>query len=680
MEQQLIPYNTSTPPAAKAVLALAPHPDDEVFGCGATLALHVQSGCRVHVAVMTRGDLGGDAEVRRAESLRAALELGYEPPDFWGLPDRGVLYGEALVQRIQEAIIQCGAEVLYAPSLWENHPDHRAAALAAREAVRRQERCVLMAYEIGAPLRPNRLVDITPVLERKRAAMRQFTSQLAVQAYDRQIEALNVFRTYTLQHAAIQAIEAFEHADAAALRTRGQAFLESEYTRQRESGLMLLPEDADFVTVMIRSMDRPELDRALSSIAVQTWPRVEVVVVNAKGPGHRPLPAWCGRFPLRLVDSDVRLHRSVAANRALDAASGDSLMFLDDDDWLDPDHIAKLAQGLLDRPDAVAAVTGAQGIDPQGRRVAEWLPGKGEHRLMLANQMPIMSVLFRRARLGSARFDEELDVFEDWDFWLQLGITGVFVGVPGVSAHYLIRPFDGSGVHQQAVAQAGRARVRHKWRARWPEAWYEQVNAELQALEGLATGTSARIEQLESQLQTAQGEHQASVAQLQPLTAALQAAQAAQHRAEHHNATMEHLRNIAEQQRHQAEQQWQQAEHQRAHAEDQLRQAQSQREQSAAQLIQIEAQKANAEHQRMLEENLHAVAQAQLAEAGHALAQEQLVHQQERERLLNDSVLARQAVDQMQQQMNAVLRSRSWRAAAPLRWAGRTLRRIMGRP
>lgn len=279
------------------------------------LALHVQSDCRVHVAVMTRGDLGGDAEVRRNESLRAALELGYEPPDFWGLPDRGVLYGEALVRRIEEAIVQCGAEVLYAPSLWENHPDHRAAALAAREAVRRQDRCVLMA-RMGRRCGP---IDWSTSRQCWSAsALRAAVHvQLAVQAYDRQIEALNVFRTYTLQQAGIQAIEAFEHANAAALRSRGQAFLESEYTRQREAGAGLLPEDTDFVTVMIRSTDRPELDRALSSIAVQT------LGACGGGGGERPRawasPTACqgGRYPLRLVDSDVRLQRSAAANRAL---------------------------------------------------------------------------------------------------------------------------------------------------------------------------------------------------------------------------------------------------------------------------------------------------------------------------------------------------------------------------
>ena len=51
-------------------------------------------------------------------------------------------------------------------------------------------------------------VDITPVLECKHKAMACFVSQLAMQAYDRHVNALNVFRTYTLP-ASVLAAEGF---------------------------------------------------------------------------------------------------------------------------------------------------------------------------------------------------------------------------------------------------------------------------------------------------------------------------------------------------------------------------------------------------------------------------------------------------------------------------------------
>ena len=492
MESLLTPYAASSVPEARAVLVLAPHPDDEVFGCGGALALHVAAGTRVHVVILTGGQEAGDAKVRADESRAAALVLGYEPPVFWNLPDRGLLYGEALVLSIVESLAERGATVLYAPSLWENHPDHRALALAALEAARRTESCAIMCYEVSAPLRPNRLIDITPVLEQKRAAMQCFGSQLALQGYDRHIAALNVFRSYTLS-AAVQAAEAFEHYDTATLRAGSLPFLDSEYRRQQarglmNQGLMELPEDLPLVSVLIRSMDRAELRKALDSVAAQTWPRVEVVVVSAKGAGHRPLPEWCGRFPMRLIQSDGPLHRSAAANFAIDHAQGATLLLLDDDDWLDADHLHKLSIALRARPDAVAAVTGTRGVDLAGQQIHEW-KDPALQRLMLVNQMPIMSVLFRRPEAVPAnannesvtpRFDLTLDIFEDWDFWLQLRKQGAFVKVAGVSATYLIRTAGGSGVHETQAAQDGQARLRDKWRGRWPDAWLDALRIELE--------------------------------------------------------------------------------------------------------------------------------------------------------------------------------------------------------
>lgn len=478
MESLLTPYAASAVSKADVVLVLAPHPDDEVFGCGGTLALHVLAGARVQVVICTSGEGAGVAAIRENESRQASKVLGYDEPIFWGLEDRSVLYGEALIQRIVDIQKSMGASIVYAPSLWENHPDHRTIAMAAMEAVRRCDDCELMCYEVGAPLRPNLLIDITSVREKKRTAMECFPSQLKLQRYDRHIEALNVFRSYTLS-SGIQAAEAFECYDFIALRSGQLNFFASEYRRQQIQGFMAMPGNTPLVSVLIRSMDRPELDKTLDSVAVQTWPNVEVVIVNAKGSGHRSLPAWCGRFPLRLIDSDQPLHRSAAANRAMDCANGTALLLLDDDDWLDPDHLHKLATALQARPDAIAAVTGTRGVDTEGICVHEWKEPLVQ-RLMLVNQMPIMSVLFRKNTTANApRFDIELEIFEDWDFWLQVHMQGKFVNVAGISANYLIRTTGGSGVHELEPSRRGHAQLRNKWRGRWPDVWFDALRTEL---------------------------------------------------------------------------------------------------------------------------------------------------------------------------------------------------------
>lgn len=209
LESDLIPYSASLCLPAQAVLVLAPHPDDEVFGCGGAIASHVRAGIAVQVLVLTDGALYGDAATRQRESMAAAKILGYGEPEFWNIPDRGLHYADALVQRIADTVVKAGVDLVYAPSPWEIHPDHQQAQLLALEAVRRSGPGVRLAfYEIGAPLRPNLLLDITALLDTKEAAMRCFASQLQQQNYLLHIQALNRYRTYTLP-AQVLAAEAY---------------------------------------------------------------------------------------------------------------------------------------------------------------------------------------------------------------------------------------------------------------------------------------------------------------------------------------------------------------------------------------------------------------------------------------------------------------------------------------
>lgn len=206
-EDAIIPHKAVTDIPAASVLVLAPHPDDEVFGCGGAIARHVAAKVPVQVVVATdgaykKGDMGAaDVERRRAEARveeckAAAQVLGYGAPTFWNLPDRALSFGEPLIAKITAAM--GAADLVYAPSLAETHPDHRILAMAAVEAVKRKPGTRLAFYEVGAPLRPNVLLDISSVQAAKQAASACFRSQLETQRYDEQIAALNRYRTYTL--------------------------------------------------------------------------------------------------------------------------------------------------------------------------------------------------------------------------------------------------------------------------------------------------------------------------------------------------------------------------------------------------------------------------------------------------------------------------------------------------
>lgn len=460
-EKDILAEQHTALPIAHRALAFAPHPDDEVFGCGGTLALLRSQGCLVSVIVVTNGAAGGDnvagdlARIRADESRKAAGILGLSAPTFWGLPDRGLAYGELLIERVKMAITEADADLVLLPSPTELHPDHQALALAGAEALRRLggARRALF-YEINLPLpSPNLVIDITSVFEQKRAAMACFPSQLEEQPYDRRIEGLNHFRSYFLGPQAVAA-EAYVLLDATSIQSGLSPLFEGPLAHRRRLGFAASGEDLPLVSVLIRSMDRPTLNRALDSLALQTWPNVEVVLVNAKGGEHSPVGDHCGWFPLRLInDGGAPLHRSRAANIGLAACRGTYIGFLDDDDTIDPDHLHNLVMALQGTPKPAAAYAGVRGvaIDKKERRVIRTFkePDVGFSRLLLGNILPIHAVLFPALLLTQGvAVDETLDLYEDWDFWLQIAQRVPFVFVDQVSASYYlggtsaISPFD----------------------------------------------------------------------------------------------------------------------------------------------------------------------------------------------------------------------------------------------
>lgn len=208
MESQFIPYSVSPVPSGR-VLVLAPHPDDEVFGCGGAIMQHLAQGDEVTVIILTDGhaaiehadsaSMAQYIETRRQESRAAAAILGYQRLEFWDFPDRELPCDETLIQRLQHVIEQYCVDHVYAPSPFEVHPDHYALASATITALVRQPRMIhLIMYEIAVPLRPNMLLNLTPHWQRKQQAMACFVSQLNKKEYDTYINSLNIYRAYTL--------------------------------------------------------------------------------------------------------------------------------------------------------------------------------------------------------------------------------------------------------------------------------------------------------------------------------------------------------------------------------------------------------------------------------------------------------------------------------------------------
>jgi len=226
------------------------------------------------------------------------------------------------------------------------------------------------------------------------------------------------------------------------------------------------------VSVIIRSMGRVTLKEALDSVAQQTYPHIEILVVNAKGEDHPTVPARSGHFPVLFIPSAIHLDRSRAANVGIDQGNGDYLAFLDDDDLLFPDHIACLVKALRDSTGARCAYAGVRvefyrngRIEREGAYNEPYDPVK----LWTSNFIPIHAVLFHRSLcLEGCRFDENLDVYEDWDFWMQLSQHTTFVHLDRISACYRNFGFSGMGVtRNERFLRTATALIYDKWKQRW---------------------------------------------------------------------------------------------------------------------------------------------------------------------------------------------------------------------
>ncbi|MDO4795073.1 MAG: PIG-L family deacetylase [Brachymonas sp.] len=451
----------------RTVWVLAPHPDDEVFGCGGTLALLAANQAQVVVDIVSDGafgEFGKNPQARVAESRAAAAVLGYAEPHFCNFPDQGLRFGQGLIDHFLARLQALQPHVVLIPSVWEVHPDHLAVCAAAREAIRLSGLTPeVWMYEVGQALRPNAYIDISTVFEQKQRAMACFASQLRVQAYDRHISALNTYRTYQLP-AHVAAAEAFHRLDPLMLAAGGSA-LEAALA---PVALQQAERPQPLVSVLVRSSNRPELMQALRSVGEQTYPNIEICVVNATGQAHAALPDFIGTRPLRLIDAGQPLGRSEAANVLLEQARGDYALFLDDDDWLMPGHIAGLAAVLQNDPAVLAGygdtICVEQDREGQWQEVRRFEGDIQISALPFDNKLPIHAVLFRRSAVAQLRFDTAFDLFEDWDWWLQLTQHGAFAHVPGASAIYRIHAASGHGVRaDSAKARAALEQIVRKW-------------------------------------------------------------------------------------------------------------------------------------------------------------------------------------------------------------------------
>lgn len=216
MKEELVYPYTLSDFSGEDALVLAPHPDDEAIGCGGSILKHTAKGCRVKVIFVTDG-AGGDFEgrfgndyvrLRLASAERALAVLGVRESEFWGFEERK-LHEKArdVTERLKTVIDDFKPSVIYAPSPFEIHPDHRETFSLVWGLESRLSSKILL-YEALVPLYPDTLVDITAEWSSKKRAIECYWTELTYNNYSEKMEGLNRNRSSTLGKEVVHA-EAF---------------------------------------------------------------------------------------------------------------------------------------------------------------------------------------------------------------------------------------------------------------------------------------------------------------------------------------------------------------------------------------------------------------------------------------------------------------------------------------
>jgi LmbE family N-acetylglucosaminyl deacetylase len=428
---------------AERTLVLAPHADDDLLGCGGLLARIARRGTGIRVLFLTDSS-GGDevtenraayGQRRRDEAARALRVLGIEDVRHLDIPDgRLARHVDDASTEIRGALLDLRPDLVLSVSPLENTDDHRAAfsalyrVLAPLRGDDELDRAVagvrILLYEINQPTTPDILVDVSDQVAALSEAIEHHESQLELHNYLEAAVGLRRYRALSLPPS-VTAAEGYRDLRLEDFVTHSHAGLIRALGGVPDPRIV---REGPLVSVVVRTKDRPVLlAQALDSLAAGSYRRVEVVLVND---GGEP-PAVRADFPLPVsrVELESNRGRAAAANAGVDAATGDYVGFLDDDDLAEPEHLETLVGLVVESGASVAYTDAAAGVyerDSDGgwREVARRLPYSRDFDpdlLLVDNYIPFNTILIERRLLEEVGpFDPGLEFFEDWDLLIRL--------------------------------------------------------------------------------------------------------------------------------------------------------------------------------------------------------------------------------------------------------------------
>lgn len=218
-----------------SVLVIAAHPDDEILGCGATMAWHVRRGDAVRVLIAAEGATArrppGEAssdevDALQAMALRANAILGVRDVRFLGLPDNRMdtLALLDVVKLIEKAIEDLKPEIVYTHHAGDLNVDHRILNTAVVTACRPlPAACVRRVFSFEVPsstdfaissaatgFLPNWFVDAETTIDLKLRALEEYVSEMRPFPHARSLRSIEALARARGASVGLHAAEAFQ--------------------------------------------------------------------------------------------------------------------------------------------------------------------------------------------------------------------------------------------------------------------------------------------------------------------------------------------------------------------------------------------------------------------------------------------------------------------------------------
>ncbi len=271
--------------------------------------------------------------------------------------------------------------------------------------------------------------------------------------------------------------------------------------------------DTERVSVIIPTYNRAHtIARAIDSLLTQTRPPDEIIVVDDGSNDNtlEVLERYVGK--ISLIVSPRNEGQPAARNRALDAATGDFIAFLDSDDTLPIDSIERRLNALRQNPDYDVVYGDALFIDAHDQpleifsKVRPMLRPSGDvyYPFLQNNLAPVHTFMIRRTpQTSPLRMENDLRMIEDYDYWLKLSEICPFLYIDTVLAHYHIHETMGTATESEnmrrkrlIVQRHAIARPRFQQLSPAQQAHiYTQIGASVAAVEGDMRAARALLNQ-----------------------------------------------------------------------------------------------------------------------------------------------------------------------------------------